>query len=69
MRRFYKILKVLLVVLVLLVVSIDTHAARRSLRVDFGAWTEMGVGDDVASECPNVRRWHAVVSARPSAST
>jgi glutathione S-transferase len=37
--------------------------------VDFGAWTEMGVADDVASEYPNVKRWHAIVSARPSAST
>jgi len=51
LRRFYKILKVLLVVLVLLVVSIDTHAARRSLRVDFGAWTEGGFAIGSA-DCP-----------------
>ncbi len=31
--------------------------------VDFGAWVGLGVPEG----CPNVRRWHSAVSARPSA--
>lgn len=34
--------------------------------LEFGAWSGMGVADEIANECPNVKRWHAVVSARPS---
>lgn len=35
--------------------------------VDFGAWSEMGVDSEFAANCPNVKRWYAEVSARPSA--
>jgi glutathione S-transferase len=31
--------------------------------VDFAAWAKLGI----PAECPRLRRWHAAVSARPSA--